>query len=1084
MKRKLSSFNLHKKNIKQIIVVLLTLTCFIQSIKILYYYSYSAAMKIKFSLYYFFIILLVPPVFSQGISGSLSINNGAIITNNQNKEITLIILAKGATQMMISNNGSFIGVRWRKYENKITNWKLIGEDGKKNVYAKFRDNSGNISETIEGSIELDRQPPIEPNIIINAGKDFINNKRTRTVFLELKALEAFKLRISNRNDFIGSGWLPYRTKVGVWKISPQEGLKVVYAQFMDKAGNVTEVVSDTITLDTTPPIKCKIQIANGEKYTHNHKVMVTCSAEGAYEMIIRGSAGWIPYTSAFEMDLSSGDGEKQIIIRFRDEVGNQSVIVYDNIIVDTKPPKNALIRINNGSQYTRKNDVNIKTLVNGASQILVSNDPTFKRAFWKPYSPFVSSWTLPEDDGEKTVFVKFKDRAGNISDVFNDKVFLDKTPPTNPFIRISAEGAVYDSVQKVTLIRNDFKIVDLEIKVDEARYMMLSNISTFYGSKWEIYKPKYKDWELGGSNDGIREIFVKFRDKVGNLSKIARDKVIIDTRPPIDCKLSINDNSEYCIDKEANIKLSLFARAADSMIISNNPTFKDAIWEKYNQKKKWKLRPKDGISTVLAKYKDLAGNKSEPVMDNIILDRIPPTDLFFTINKGEKTTNHPDKVVLLKVKAKEAVMMQVSTISEFKGVRWRKYTPLNFNSKLVGDDGIKIIYVRFKDEAGNISTSVADTIKLDKTPPKKGTIKIEGGKKITNNKDKSVALTLYANGVSEMRISNRFDFEGAKWMPYKESNNWVLSGDDGLKTVYAQFKDRIGNISKTAYDRIGVDSKAPKEGRISLNQKAKYCTNVNGYVTIKLYAIGATHMMLSNNSNFENAEWIPYELIYQNWILGKDDGEKTVYAKFKDHVENETLPITASIILDRQEPVSEEIIINNGDKYTSITTNRVSLELRAEGATEMIVANNPYFRAPATWKPLKESLEFALSNKDGEKTVYTKFRDKAGNESSVAKSTIIKDTDPPIAIFFRINQGQATTEKATVSLFMKAKKADFMKISNTSKFTGAIWESYSEKKDWTLKEGGGQKVIYIKFKDNAQNTSPMKFASVTLLNNY
>ena len=109
--------------------------------------------------------------FSQttGLTGIITIDNGKTVTNNSEKKVSLRIEARGASEMMLSNNGSYTGARWQKYEGSQPHWRLSGDDGVKTIYAKFRDADGNISETVTATIELDRIAPQEPSILINAG---------------------------------------------------------------------------------------------------------------------------------------------------------------------------------------------------------------------------------------------------------------------------------------------------------------------------------------------------------------------------------------------------------------------------------------------------------------------------------------------------------------------------------------------------------------------------------------------------------------------------------------------------------------------------------------------------------------------------------------------------------------------------------------------------------------------------------------------------------------------------------------------------------------------------------------------------
>lgn len=1041
---------------------------------------------------YFFHVLFLGSIFysfGQGITGVVVIDNNSAVTNHPEKKVSLAIEAKGAIEMMLSNNGSFTGSKWEKYETRKPYWKLHGEDGIKTIYAKFRDGDGNVSETVTATIELDRTPPLDADLIVNGGKGFTNDK-SRTVMLETHAQEADKMRVSNRNDFLGAPWVPYRREIKAWKLDFAEGKKSIYVQYMDKAGNITPVISADIVLDLTPPRNCSVKIENDAPFVKSNIVKLNIKAEGASEMIIRGGE-WMPFQETIEWELPQGDGKREIFVKFRDEVGNQSEVVQDDVIIDTKPPENGLVLINNGSKYAQKhNEIQLKIQATGASEMMVSNDSTFRNAKWQSFNPLISAWSVDDNDGEKWVYVKFRDQAGNESRVFSDDVILDKTPPSKPFIRIQAPNSVYDSINKYTIISDEAKVVNLQLHAEDADYMMISNSSNFYAAKWEKFRPKYENWELSGTEDGERAVFVRYRDVAGNISETASDRAKVDTEPPLDTKIMIDNNAEYATDPEMNVSLQLFARGADFMMVSNDPTFEGAVWEPYQRNKNWKLQGDEGIKTVLVKFKDFAGNTSPPAVDDIILDRTPPTEGSIILDKGQKITNHPDKVVLVKVKAKDAELMQISNTQDFKGARWQAYSNLNFNWSLVGDDGLKYVFARFKDKAGNVSEIYADTIQLDRTPPKEGTVTINEGNNITNNANKKVKLKLHAVDVSEMRLSNRMDFKESDgttdvtWIPYSTEADWTLTGPDGLKTVYVQFKDKIGNVSKTAYARIGIDRSAPKEGRISINNGSKYCTDVSGYVTLQLYAKEATHMMVSNKQNFSGGEWRKYEYIYPNWLLDTEtDGEKKVYVKFKDEAGNETSPIAATVILDRQEPVGEEVVINNGAEYTNEKSNAVELELKAEGATEMFVSNTPFFRT-GKWEPYNTKKRWTVTAGDGAKVVYVKFRDEAGNESAVASSKIIFDTEAPIPQYVKINGDKTLTDNTRVQLTIKARGADMMMVSNSPRFESAIWEPYTATKDWDLLEGEGLKRVFVKFKDQAQNESSHIYGDITLANKF
>ncbi len=80
-------------------------------------------------------------------------------------------------------------------------------------------------------------------------------------------------------------------------------------------------------------------------YTREKKVTLSLSAEGAYQMAVSNElnfegVSWEKYSSNKEWVLSSGEGEKNVYVKFRSEQGGVSRVVQDSIILDMTPPPN------------------------------------------------------------------------------------------------------------------------------------------------------------------------------------------------------------------------------------------------------------------------------------------------------------------------------------------------------------------------------------------------------------------------------------------------------------------------------------------------------------------------------------------------------------------------------------------------------------------------------------------------------------------------------------------------------------------------------------------------------------------------
>ena len=282
---------------------------------------------------------------------------------------------------------------------------------------------------------------------------------------------------------------------------------------------------------------------------------------------------------------------------------------------------------------------------------------------------------------------------------------------------------------------------------------------------------------------------------------------------------------------------------------------------------------------------------------------------------------------------------------------------------------------------------------LDVTPPT-GTILVNGSAAYTNTT--AVTLELSASdagsGVADMRFSND-GLTWSGWEPYAASKAWTLASGDGLKTVYAQYRDHTNNVSTGPItDNITLDT-IPPTGTIIINGGAAY-TNTTA-VTLELLAsdtgVGVADMRFSNNG----ADWSSWEAYAAStaWTLEPGDGLKTVHVQYRDHANNvSTTPITDSITLDTIPPTGT-ILINGGAAYTNATA--VTLALSASdtgsGVADMRFSNND--ADWSGWEPYAASKAWTLEPGDGLKTVHVQYRDHAGNVSTdPINDTITLDT--------------------------------------------------------------------------------------------
>ncbi|MFQ5456716.1 MAG: Ig-like domain-containing protein, partial [Nitrospirota bacterium] len=128
----------------------------------------------------------------------------------------------------------------------------------------------------------------------------------------------------------------------------------------------------------------------------------------------------------------------------RDKMGNKMADDYSwsfTTKTDITPPQNASITINNGADKT--DSLSVTLTISATDDVAVAGyyvsessvTPSGNASGWVSISPPTSdytdnvSFTLSDGDGRKTVYVWFKDRAGNISSRASDSILYGLLPP-------------------------------------------------------------------------------------------------------------------------------------------------------------------------------------------------------------------------------------------------------------------------------------------------------------------------------------------------------------------------------------------------------------------------------------------------------------------------------------------------------------------------------------------------------------------------------------------------------------------------------------------------------------------------------
>lgn len=326
-------------------------------------------------------------------------------------------------------------------------------------------------------------------------------------------------------------------------------------------------------------------------------------------------------------------------------------------------------------------------------------------------------------------------------------------------------------------------------------------------SDWEGYASTRYGWNIGSTN-GSKTVYVQFRDWAGNIATYS-DTIVYDNTAPAG---SISINSGAASTAIWAVTLTLSASDAGSgiygMRFSNNQsTWTD--WEPFATTKDWTLAAGGGNRYAYVEFRDNAGNtRRYSDWITVIPDTIPPTGSV-SINGNAATTSSVNVTLALSASDTGGASVGAMQFSN-DNVTWSDWEPYATSKDWVLEavDGLKTVYVRYRDTAGNVSSAYSDTITLttgDADPPTGSIVINDGAESVTTP---SVILTLSASdtggsGLAEMRFSND-NATWTGWEAYASSKSWVLASGAGTRTAYVQFRDGAGNVSAAYSDDITV----------------------------------------------------------------------------------------------------------------------------------------------------------------------------------------------------------------------------------------------------------------------------------------
>lgn len=274
-----------------------------------------------------------------------------------------------------------------------------------------------------------------------------------------------------------------------WDGVAESDTNYLHIKYTDNVGNFAIIHSNAFGVDRVEPSDGAVTFSEVAYPTTVASVTLTYSDgnSGVAEVLLWGdiaaeagsavaitktAAKWQAITPEKTVYLTTGDGAKTINAQFKDTAGNISLnVVSDETESDTVTPSASLVLVNNDDAKIKDNPSNVALF---AARVTYTNDPSENSVQFKLYGDFTenaqSAQGITEDNAEwkdwakstgkdyqlvtnlyctagagtKTIYLKVKDNAGNVSEAVFATFTYDTSAP-----EVTVSDIDYNRISKV-----------------------------------------------------------------------------------------------------------------------------------------------------------------------------------------------------------------------------------------------------------------------------------------------------------------------------------------------------------------------------------------------------------------------------------------------------------------------------------------------------------------------------------------------------------------------------------------------------------------------------------------------------------
>ncbi len=250
---------------------------------------------------------------------------------------------------------------------------------------------------------------------------------------------------------------------------------------------------------------------------------------------------------------------------------------------------------------------------------------------------------------------------------------------------------------------------------------------------------------------------------------------------------------------------------------------------------------------------------------------------------------------------------------------------------------------------------------------------------------------------SDPAVMWRWSTDGVAYSPWfamTSRADITLDESDGYKEIRIEARDRVGNVA-TTYAGIIVNRTSGSSYAVNINNGDEF-TNIDT-VNLAMNVPSSTfppiaEMQLSSTGVFDNTTWEPFALGRAWQFTDPSTSMYRIYVRYRNVDGAITQVVFDDILVDRSAPfASLSVRTSNGQALVTVKgTDRPSTASHGSGIVSMQIAAADEF-GTATWQNFATNARVRASSV----AIYARFRDKAGNVSTVSCITVTSQQCTP-----------------------------------------------------------------------------------------